>query len=743
MADAHLPDDTGRRRAVTAFDAFPAYARTGEDGLCHLTLAVDGVNCAHCIQKIESALAREPAIRQARVNFSTRRLALAWAGDAAQAADFARTVENLGYRVQPFDAAQVAEGADAQARALLLAMAVAGFASGNIMLLSFALWTTSSADMGEGTRLLMYWVSALIAVPTAVFSGRPFYASALAALRKGRTNMDVPISIAVILTTIMSLFGAVTQAEHVYFDSVVMLLFLLLVGRYLDLRARQNARSAATDLLALLSGTAVQITETGEQRVIPIRDVREGMTLRVAMGANIPADATVIAGESDLDTSLVTGESVPRPVRPGDRVYAGVLNISAPLTLRVAKVADESLLADIVRLMEKAEQGQARYVRLADRIARLYTPVVHLLALVAFLFWITLGGMAWQPALMIAVTVLIITCPCALGLAVPVVQVLATGLLMKRGVLVKSGDAFERLSAIDTLLLDKTGTLTVGKPVLEPGAEPDALQLAASLAAHSQHPLSKALAAGWSGGLLPLDGVQEHVGQGLEVTHGGHRYRLGHRRWTGAPAEEEGAPPQLELWLARDGEALQRFTFSDPPREDAREVLDRLKQAGLRLILLSGDRKTAVAVTAQALGLTEAEGELTPTDKCARLEALKREGHHVGMVGDGLNDAPVLAGADVSLSPSTAIDMAQNAADIIFMGEKLAPVLLSLTIARRTQTLVRQNIALSLAYNVVAVPLAMLGIVTPLIAALAMSASSLTVIGNAFRLKKGLAGGSC
>ena len=311
-------------------------------------------------------------------------------------------------------------------------------------------------------------------------------------------------------------------------------------------------------------------------------------------------------------------------------------------------------------------------------------------------------------------------------------------LLVDGGVLVKSGDAFERLAAIDTLLLDKTGTLTVGKPVLVPGADQNALQLAASLAAHSQHPLSKALARGWSGALLPLADVQEHVGQGLEVTHGGHCYRLGHRRWVGGPESQMGEVPQLELWLARDGAVLQHFTFTDPIRADAREVLDRLRQSGLRLILLSGDRKAAVAATAEALGVSEAEGELTPTDKCTRLEALKREGRRVGMVGDGLNDAPVLAGADISLSPSTAIDMAQNAADIIFMGDKLAPVLLALTTARRAQTLVRQNIALSLAYNVVAVPLAMLGIVTPLIAALAMSASSLTVIGNAFRLRRGL-----
>jgi Cu2+-exporting ATPase len=714
-------------------------------------------------------------MKQARVNFSTQRLVLAWQGTRERAEEFVRVVEGLGYRVRPFDARGVADDVKSEERRLLLATCVAGFASGNIMLLSFALWSTTGAEMGEATRALMHWVSALIAIPTAVYSGRPFFSSALAVLKKGRTNMDVPISVGVVLTTLMSLFETLRHAEHTYFDSVVMLLFFLLVGRYFDFRARQNARGAAGDLLAMMAGTATVREEGGTRRVLPIRELREGMVVLVAMGERIPADAVVLEGESSLDTSLVTGESLPRPVKAGEGIYSGMLNLSAPLVVRVAKAAEDSLLADIVRLMEKAEQGQAKYVRLAEKVARLYTPVVHLLALVTFLWWVFVAGLAWQESLMIAVTVLIITCPCALGLAVPVVQVLATSLLMKRGILVKTGDAFERLAAIDTLLLDKTGTLTLGRPSLENislatreageegkgeggGAEaktfqggnhphPDPLplagegverwhQLAASLASRSHHPLSKALAEAWTGEVMPLSvplSVSEHPGQGLEAQHDGHVYRLGSRSWCNAPSS--GDAVQLELWLAEDGKPLARFAFADPLRVDAKDVLARLRELGLRLVLLSGDRKEAVDHAAAQLGLTEAEGEMKPTDKFARLEKLKAEGRRVGMVGDGLNDAPVLAGADVSLSPATAIDMAQNAADIVFMGEKLEPVLTAVKTARFSQVLVRQNLFLAILYNVVAVPLAMLGHVTPLVAAIAMSSSSLVVIGNAFRLR--------
>lgn len=715
---------------------FAPFATKEEDGAYHLTLAVEGIGCAGCIQKIESALAKEPDIRLARVNFSTQRLNLAWEGAPERANDFAARVQGLGYKVRPFEAGRGKKDAEAEAKSLLLAMAVAGFANGNIMLLSVALWSTTIQEMGMVTRELFHWISALIAIPTVLYSGRTFFRSALSVLRKGQTNMDVPISVGIILTTLMSLFQTITKQEHAYFDSVVMLMFFLLIGRYLDFRARQHARSAASDLLSLMAGTATVIEADGSPRTVAIRDLREGMTISVAMGERIPADAIVEEGSSSLDTSLITGESLPQPITVGALAQSGMLNLDAPLRLKIARAAENSLLADIVRLMEKAEQGQALYVRLADRAARLYTPVVHLLALITFIGWMVLSSIGWQDSLMIAVAVLIITCPCAIGLAVPVVQVLATSLLMKRGILVKTGDAFERLAGIDTLLLDKTGTLTVGHPELAEAdtVDPAKLRLAASLACQSRHPLSRAIASACKQPLLALP-ITEHPGQGLEAVLEGKRIRLGSRKWCDVPADTD-TTPRLELWLSVSGEAPYAFTFTDPLRSDTKETLARLKGMGIKLIMLSGDRKETVAKVATELGLDEAIGEMTPQEKFARLEQLRANGRKVGMVGDGLNDAPTLAGADVSLSPATAIDMAQNAADIVFLSDHLAPVAKAVEIARATQTLVRENFAISIVYNVVAIPFAMAGYITPMLAALAMSGSSLLVIGNAFRLKR-------
>lgn len=457
--------------------------------------------------------------------------------------------------------------------------------------------------------------------------------------------------------------------------------------------------------------------------------------MRVAAGEKFPVDGFLLEGETDVDTSLVTGETLPRHAGKDTEVYAGTLNLSAPVVIRVAKAAEDSLLSDIVRLMEKAGQGQAEYVRLADKAAQLYTPVVHTLSAATFLGWWLGLGADWQDALMVAITVLIITCPCALGLAVPVVQVLATGRLMKEGVLVKAGDALERLAKIDTVLLDKTGTLTLGRPALQNKEEvpPQALRLAAALAVQSSHPLSLAVASAYEGDVPDIKEVREYPGKGLEGRLGDKTIRLGSRKWCGdraAPSSEE-----LELWLACEGEAPVRLSFADVLRVDAKEVIATFKAQGVSPFLLSGDREAVAARVAREVGIEKYWGEKIPSEKYEILESLKKDGHSILMVGDGLNDAPVLASANVSMSPSTAIDMAQNAADIIFMGERLSPLVQSHKTAVQTQKLVKQNFALAVLYNIIAVPLAMAGLVTPFIAALAMSGSSLIVIANSFRLR--------
>ena len=705
-------------------------AQLNHDGAYELSVLVRGVHCAGCIQKIESSLARERDIRNARLNFSTRRLSLVWNGGAQRANDYVRTVEALGYSVQPYDAQVEQAETKREERFLLLCLGVAGFAMGNVMLLSVGVWSTSAETMGMATRDLMHWISAIIALPTILFSGRPFFRSALKAISAGHTNMDVPISFALLLAGGISLFETINHGEHAYFDSAVMLMFFLLIGRYLDFRARKNARSIATDLLSALSGFATVVEGYKNRRVL-IRDLREGMIVRVSAGDKFPVDGIVMEGQSEVDASLVTGETMPREINKGAEVFAGTMNISAPVITKVARAAENSLLADIVRLMEKAGQGQAAYVRLADRAAQLYTPVVHTCSALAFFGWWFVGGIEWQDALMIAITVLIITCPCALGLAVPVVQILASGRLMKQGILVKSGDALERLAGIDTVLLDKTGTLTLGRPELDGQYNQDTLQIAASLAAYSTHPLSKALH--YEGQLVRVTDVKEHPGKGLEGVYQGWVIKLGNRLWCG----DHNAPPsdKLELWLAIEGHAPVVFHFTDNLREDAAQIIERFKVAGLTLIMLSGDRYSVADKIAKEAGIEKVYAEQTPPQKFEVLENLKMKGRKVLMVGDGLNDAPVLAGADVSMAPGTAIDMAQNTADIIFMGEKLAPVYDAYKTAGLTQKLVKQNFTLAVIYNIIAVPLALCGFVTPLIAAIAMSGSSLVVIANSFRLR--------
>lgn len=716
------------------FESF--VVRDEKSGVNRLVMAVEGVHCAACIQKIEKGLHERGDLSTARLNFSTRRLTVEWTGDPALADELAAFVDGLGFKAVPFDARAVTEGGKAEERELLICMAVAGFAAGNIMMISIGLWASTQDIMGIGMRDFLHWISAVIALPAIIYAGRPFFGSAWAALKEGHANMDVPISLAIILASGMSLYETMTHGEHAYFDSATMLMFFLLIGRYLDLRARRSARQTALDLMARLTGTAMVIEQDGSHHVIPLGDVEPGMVLAVAAGEKIPADGLILGTpESEIDTSLITGETLPRTVKGGDMVFAGTINLAQPVRVQVQKAGDDTLLGDIIRLMEKAEQGQARYVRLADKAARLYTPLVHLAAGATFLGWWLVAGLAWQDALMIAVTVLIITCPCALGLAVPVVQVLASGRLLKGGILVKSGDALERLAAIDTVLFDKTGTLTYGRPVLEnvQAYAPEDLKRAASLAVHSRHPLSQAVAQAYDGALYDY-AVTDLPGKGLEAKIDGLTVRLGSRAWCGdetaAPQDHEG----LELWLAVEGHTPVCFTFTDALRADAAQVIAALKARGMRVGLLSGDRAEAVKPVAATLGIDEYRAGLSPVEKYEYLEAVRAEGHKVLMAGDGLNDAPVLARADVSLSPGGAVDIAQNTADIVFMGDHLAPVLTAYRMAGRTQRLVKQNFALAVLYNIIAVPLAVGGLVTPLIAALAMSGSSLLVVTNSFRL---------
>lgn len=637
---------------------FTAYVKDGEDGTRVLHLLVEGISCGACVARIEKVLARQPDVVQARVNMTTSRLVLAWKGDVARANELTERVERLGFRLTPYDPAVLGAGDDDQEKALLRALAVAGFAAGNVMLLSVSVWAGAFSGMGPGTRGLLHWVSALIALPALVYAGRPFFASALGALKGGRVNMDVPISLALVLTGGMSLFETIRGGEHAYFDSAITLTFFLLIGRYLDKRARGKARSAAQHLVALGGSAVTVIEKDGTRSLRRPEEVKAGDHVLVAAGERLAVDGRILSGAGDIDTSLITGESVPQRVTAGDTVFAGTLNLTAPIQIEVTATGEGTLLAEIVRLMEVAEQGRARYVLLADRVARFYAPVVHGLALLTFLGWLLVGGVDWQVALLHAIAVLIITCPCALALAVPVVQVVASGRLFRRGILLKSATALERLAEVDTVLFDKTGTVTLGRPALASGDyTDDDLRVAASIAAASKHPLARALVAA-APRVAPAMGAEEIAGHGMRLVTDDGEIRLGARDWVlpddvdeASDGEGETGP---EMWLSLPGRQPVRFAFVDAPRPDAAEVIAALRQRGMAVELLSGDREGAVRWLARRVGIDRFRARCLPQDKPARVAELTGEGRHVLMVGDGLNDAPALAAAHVSMSPATA-----------------------------------------------------------------------------------------
>ena len=702
------------------------HVATRADNTHELTLAIDGVQCGACVWLIESVLAREPDVLQGRVNMTTRRLKLVWSGAAERAEAIVGAVEQLGYRLVPFDAATLAAAQDTTGRTLLRALAVSGFAAGNVMLLSIGVW----AGSGPATTNLLHWVSALIAMPAIAYAGRPFFASAAAVLRHGRTNMDVPISLGVILVTGMSLVQTMQGGNHTYFDSACTLVFFLLIGRVLDHRARGQARATAEQLLTLRATDVAVLQADGRIERRAQHSVAGGDRVLVSLGERIGVDGIVERGSSLLDASLVTGESLPVTAQPGSQVFAGTLNLGEPLTVRATATGSVTLLAECVRLIEAAEARRSRFVVLADRVARRYAPAVHITALATFLWWYFVAGVPVSNALLTATAVLIITCPCALALAVPVVQVIATGRLFHAGVLLKSPTALERLADVDTVVFDKTGTLT--EPMLTlvkgPGFDEHMLCVAASLAAVSRHPLARSLLTA-SGPVTAMDGATEVPGQGV---HAGP-FRLGSRAFAAPNCLASPAGP--ELWLATPNAPPVRFQFAETLRSDATATLGRLRGLGLDLHLLSGDHAAAVAPIAAALGITVWHAQQTPVQKVAVIESLVAAHRRVLMVGDGLNDSPSLAAASVSASPATAADISQTVADVVFQGSKLAPIGLIIETARRSRRVMRQNLVLSIGYNLLMVPLAVAGLVTPWLAAAAMSGSSLLVMTNSFRLR--------
>lgn len=684
-------------------------------------LAVPGMHCAGCMGKVERALGAVPGVASARANLTARTIAVDHT-PAVEIPDLVTALAGAGFAAEPREDAVEPPSA---ARELLAPLAVAAFACMNVMLLSVSVW--SGAD--GSTRDLFHWLSALIGVPAILYAGQPFFRSALGALRRGRTNMDVPISIGVTLATGLSCYETVTGGEEAWFDGTLMLLLFLLAGRALDAMMRDRARAGVAALLRQAASGAMVVGADGALRWTAAATLVPGMLMRVAAGERLAADGAIANGTSRFDQSLLTGETAPVPAGPGQPVLAGMLNLDTPVDVIVTAAGQGTALAEIAQAMETAGQAKSAFVRIADRASRLYAPAVHTLAALSFAGWL-IAGASFHQALVVGIAVLIITCPCALGLAVPVAQVVAAGALLRRGIMVKDGSAIERLARVDRVLLDKTGTLTMGRPVPD-AAVLDALgeeeaAVALALASHSRHPLSQALALALAARgvrAATIEDVRETAGRGVTGTWRGLAVSLGR------PSQSGGTAAALAIGAG----PVRVIGFADRLRPDAREALAELAALGIQASILSGDNAGAVRVTARETGLTGQAAAL-PADKLEAIQRLQRSGKCVLMVGDGINDGPALAAADASIAPGSASDVGRQAADLVFTGDSLLALPRAVRASRRTMRVVRENFAAAILYNAFAVPLAMAGLVTPLMAAIAMATSSLIVVGNSLRL---------
>ena len=708
-------------------------SRAAAEG-ARIVMSVPGAHCALCISTIERDREGMPGVQSARLNLTLKRVSVQ-ADEGVDAAALAKRIKALGYEAFELDPGTLSmTETDRQRRDLLMRLGVAGFSMMNIMLLSVAVWSGAT----DATRDLFHLISAAIALPTVAFSGQPFFKSAIASLRAGRLGMDVPISLAIILASAISVYETFNSGHHAYFDAAVMLTFFLLAGRYLDFQTRAAARSAAQELAALEVPRAIRLSvKEGAQveETVSVADLRPGDLVLVRPGGRIPVDGVVMAGTSELDRSILTGETLPAYAGPETVVTAGAVNLTGPLSVQVTAAGKDSSLHRMADLVAVAESARTRYTTLADRASRGYSPVVHVLALSAFLVWLWVSGGDVRLAINIAAATLIITCPCALGLAVPAVVTAASGKLFRAGMLIKDGTALERLAEVDTVVFDKTGTLTMGTP--EPTnldtLDPQALSVAAALAGASSHPLAMALAgAARRAGALPavLDDVTEVPGHGVQASWRGQRVRLGRAAWVGATPLEVTA-----TYLAIGDAPIRAVTFADRLRPGAEAAVRALQAQGKEVWLISGDVPGAVRELAARLGIAHWRAEALPEEKAAIIEGMQAGGRRVLMVGDGLNDTVALAAAHVSISPASALDAARVASDIVLLGTDISPIAEAQRIAVKSVKRIRENFVISFGYNVIAVPIALLGFATPLWAALAMSISSITVALNALRLK--------
>lgn len=725
--------ETASRMNRLAQDRILAESTELGDSRYRTEFVVPSMHCVACVRTIERALAKLACVESARANLTFKSVSIVWDANNGSATDLSDVLDKIGFDHHLAEATLDTEDSN-EAKSLLLALAIAGFAAANVMLLSVSVWSGADPE----TAQLFHLISGLIAIPAAAFAGRPFFSSALRSLSSGKLNMDVPISLAVLLALSMSIYESITGGMEAYFDASVTLLFFLLIGRYLDQLMRSKARGAVARLSSLAAKDGVIVEPDESIRFIALRDIEPGMRLRVFPGERFPVNGKIVEGKSDLDCAHVSGESDSVLGEAGSRVAAGTLNLTAPLDIVAESDAEHSYVAELRRMMAAAESGRSTYVRIADRMAQIYAPAVHLIAFMAFLGWMFWTGGDWHTSIYTAIAVLIVTCPCALGLAVPVAHVLGANKLMQQGILMRDGTGLERLNEIDTVIFDKTGTLTTGLPKVMSCTDMagNDRQIANELANASHHPNSRAIADFLAGTqAAKLTDFQEVPGKGVQAKHEKLVVRLGKPEWVSEIAAScAQAPASSTVAFAIAGQQIAGFDIIDEPRADTTETVNELASLSVKMKILSGDRLNKVALLANQLGISDWRAEQTPEDKLNVLQSLQQDGKHVCMIGDGVNDGPALAAGHVSFAPASASDVGRHAADFVFTRDTLDALPIAISVARFTNTIVRQNFGLAIAYNCIAVPMAVAGLVTPLIAAIAMSASSIVVVANSMRI---------
>lgn len=738
---ASLPELLDELRLYDRPEVQRSFVRTGDGQVREASLILEGITCAACVWLSERRVGELPGVLEFRVNYTTHRARVKWDDSRVRLSRILEAVAAIGYRAHPFDPERQEALQKRERARMLKRLAVAGLGMMQVMMVALGLYVGHGQGMQADIRDLLRWVGLAFATPVVFYAAQPFFVSAWRDLRRRRLGMDVPVSLAVGAAYAASLAATLTGDGEVYFDSVTMFVFFLLLGRFLEMLARHRAGQVAEERVRLQPTGARRLDAGGAEEWVPSGELRPGDLVRVRPGETVPADGRIEGGASSVDESLLSGEFQPHRRVAGDAVMGGSINVESPLIVRVERVGEETVLASIVRLLDRALADKPSMAQLADRVAGWFVGALLVVAAGVFAAWWLIDA---SRAFWVTLAVLVVTCPCALSLAMPTALAAATGSLTRLGLLVTRGHAIETLARCTHVAFDKTGTLTCGEPELievETLGEADAdacLRLAAALEQASEHAVGHALRRA-----CPLAPVAEELrsepGLGVEGWIEGRRLRIGRPEWVRGlgvapplPAADAG---EIEVLLADQDGLLARLRLRDRLRPEAAQVVAQLRALGVTPLLLSGDAPEATRHAAGLLGIEDARGGLAPEDKLAAIRALQGQGAVVAALGDGVNDAPVLAGAQVSVAMAGGAQLAQAGADMVLLSDRLERLPAAFVVARRTLRIVRQNLSWALLYNVIAVPLAAAGLVAPWMAAIGMSASSLLVVVNALRLR--------